>query len=58
VILIIISLFSLSLLGNGSVKISPIVASQRLGRNVTALTNTHAAVELLDASFSMCPVYQ
>jgi hypothetical protein len=31
-----------------------IVARQRLGRNVTAVTNTHATIEkLLDASFSM-----
>jgi hypothetical protein len=30
------------------------VARQRLGRNVTAVKNTHAAIEeLLDASFSM-----
>jgi hypothetical protein len=30
----------------------PIVARQRLGRDVTAVTNTHAAIEeLLDASF-------
>jgi hypothetical protein len=48
--------------------ISPIVTRQRLGkhplidarqrldRNVTAVTNTHAAIEeLLDASFSMWP---
>jgi hypothetical protein len=35
----------------------PIVARQLLGRNVTAVTNTHAAMEeLLDASFSMWPV--
>jgi hypothetical protein len=69
----------LSLLGNGSVKNAPIVASQwlgknplivprqrlgknspmaarqRLGRNVTAVTNTQAIEELLDAS-SMWPV--
>jgi hypothetical protein len=33
--------------------IPPIVARQRLGRNVTAVTNTHATIEeLLDASFS------
>jgi hypothetical protein len=33
------------------------VARQRLGRNVTAVTNTHATgEELLDASFSMRPV--
>jgi hypothetical protein len=31
-------------------------AKQRLGRNVTAVTNTHAIDELLDASFSMWPV--
>jgi hypothetical protein len=31
-----------------------IVARQQLGRNVTAVTNTHAAIEELpDASFSM-----
>jgi hypothetical protein len=35
----------------------PIVAVQRLCRNVTAVTNTHATIgELLDASFSMWPV--
>jgi hypothetical protein len=35
----------------------PNVARQRLGRNVTAVTNTHAAMEeLLDASFSIWPV--
>jgi hypothetical protein len=35
----------------------PIVARQRLGRNVTAVTNTRATIqELLDASFSMWPV--
>jgi hypothetical protein len=34
--------------------IPPIVARQRLGRNVTAVTNTHATIEeLLYASFSM-----
>jgi hypothetical protein len=37
--------------------VSPIVARQRLGRNVTAVTNTHATIEeLLDASFSMWPL--
>jgi hypothetical protein len=37
--------------------IPPIVARQRLGRNVTAVTNTHATVvELLDATFSIWPV--
>jgi hypothetical protein len=47
----------LSLLGNGSVKNPPIFAMQRLGRNVTAVTNTHARIEeLLDESFSMWPV--
>jgi hypothetical protein len=36
---------------------SPIVAKQRLGRNVAPVMNTHAAIEeLLDASFSMWPV--
>jgi hypothetical protein len=35
----------------------PIFARQRLGRNVTAVTNTQATTEeLLDASFSMLPV--
>jgi hypothetical protein len=35
----------------------PVVVSQRLGRNVAAVTNTHATIEeLLDASFSMWPV--
>jgi hypothetical protein len=33
--------------------IPPIVARQRLGKNVTAPTNTHATIELLDASFSI-----
>jgi hypothetical protein len=34
-----------------------IYAKQRLGRNVTAVKNTHATIEeLLDASFSMWPV--
>jgi hypothetical protein len=38
-------------------KILLIVARQRLVRNVTAVTNTHAIIEeLLDASFSMWPV--
>jgi hypothetical protein len=37
-------------------KNSSIVARQRLSRNVTAVTNTHAIEELLDASFSMWPV--
>jgi hypothetical protein len=32
------------------------VARQRLGRNLTAVTNTHAIEELLDAQFSMWPV--
>jgi hypothetical protein len=35
----------------------PIVARQRLGRNVTAVTNTHATVEkLLDTLLSVWPV--
>jgi hypothetical protein len=35
----------------------PIVAMQRLGRNVTAVTNTPPPIEeLLDASFSTWPV--
>jgi hypothetical protein len=34
-----------------------IVARKRLGRKVSAVTNTHAVMEeLLDASFSMWPV--
>jgi hypothetical protein len=34
-----------------------IVTRQRLGGNVTAVTNTHAKIEeLLDASFSVWPV--
>jgi predicted alpha/beta-hydrolase family hydrolase len=34
-----------------------IVDGQRLGGNVTAVTNTHATIEvLLDVSFSMWPV--
>jgi hypothetical protein len=34
-----------------------IVARQRIGRNVTAVTNTHATLGvLLDASFSLWPV--
>jgi hypothetical protein len=33
---------------------NPVFARQRLGKNVTAATNTHATVELLDA-FSMLP---
>jgi hypothetical protein len=48
---------TLSLLGKGSVKNLPINARQRIDRNVTAVTNTHATIEeLLDASFSMWPV--
>jgi hypothetical protein len=47
----------LSLLGNNSVKNPSMVARQRLGRNVTVVTNTHATIEeLLDASFPMWPV--
>jgi hypothetical protein len=30
-----------------------VVARQRLGKNVTPATNTHATIELLNASFSM-----
>jgi hypothetical protein len=38
-------------------KNSPIVARQRLCKNVTGVTNTHAKiVEFLDLSFSMWPV--
>jgi hypothetical protein len=38
-------------------KIPLTVALQRLGRNVTTVTNTHAKIgELLDALFSMRPV--
>jgi hypothetical protein len=34
----------------------PIVARQRLGKNVTAAKNTQATIEeLLDASFLCCP---
>jgi hypothetical protein len=32
---------------------SSIVARQRLGKNITAPTNSHATIELLDASFSV-----
>jgi hypothetical protein len=49
--------FPVSLLGHASVKNPLIVAKQRLDRNVTAVTNTHATIEqLLDALFSMWPV--
>jgi hypothetical protein len=35
-------------------EISPLVASQRLGKNFTVATNTHATIEKsLDVSFSM-----
>jgi hypothetical protein len=35
----------------------PIVATQRLGKNFTAATNTQATIEeILDASFSMQPM--
>jgi hypothetical protein len=37
---------------------SPIVARQRLGKNVTAAMITHATIELLDALFSVRSVYQ
>jgi hypothetical protein len=51
------SLYPLSSLLGDSVKSPLIVARQRLGRNVTAVTNTHATIEeLLDASFSLWPV--
>jgi hypothetical protein len=47
----------LSLLGNSSVKNPLIVARQRLGRNVTAVTNTHATIEeLLGKPLSMWPL--
>jgi hypothetical protein len=37
----------------------PIIAMQWLGRNVTGVMNTHAAIEeLLDALFPMWPMYQ
>jgi hypothetical protein len=36
-----------------SVCVSCTVARQRLGKNVTVATNTHATIELLDASFSV-----
>jgi hypothetical protein len=40
-----------------SVCLSPIVARQRLGRKVTAVTNTQATIEeLLEASFSLWSV--
>jgi hypothetical protein len=46
-----------ALLGNGSGKNPAIVARQRLGRNGTAVMNTHATIEeLLDAACSMWPV--
>jgi hypothetical protein len=49
-----VSVYSLLVLGNGSVKNPLIVARQRLGRNVTAVTNTHAIIEeLLGVSFPM-----
>jgi hypothetical protein len=32
------------------------VARQRLGRNITAVTNTHAAIEELLDTFSVCPL--
>jgi hypothetical protein len=38
-----------------SVYVSPLVARQRLGKNVIAATNTHATVELLDPSFLFGP---
>jgi hypothetical protein len=38
-------------------KTPPIIARQRLGRYVSAVTNTHARIEeLLDALFSLWPV--
>jgi hypothetical protein len=59
--------FSISLLGNDSIKKNPLIVAmqrlgknlpifvrQRLGRNVTAVTNTEGTIEeLLDALFSM-----
>jgi hypothetical protein len=37
-----------------SVCVPPVIARQRLGKNVSAATNTHTTTEdLLDASFSM-----
>jgi hypothetical protein len=48
---------SLIVAGQRLNKNPPIVARQRLGRNVTAVTNTHATIEeLFDASFSVWPV--
>jgi hypothetical protein len=45
------------LLGNGSINISLIVARLVLGRNIAAVTNTHATIEeLLEAPFSIWPV--
>jgi hypothetical protein len=36
---------------------TPYIARQRFGKNFTAVTNTHATIEvLLGASFSMWPV--
>jgi phage terminase small subunit len=43
---------SLLIVGRERLGKNPIVARQRLGRNVTEVTNTHANIEeLLDASF-------
>jgi hypothetical protein len=43
---------TLSLLGNGLVKDTPILARQQLGKLFTAATNTHTTVEeLLDIFF-------
>jgi hypothetical protein len=48
--------FPLSLVCNSSVKNPPIVARQRLGRDVTAVTNTHVTIEeMLGASFQCGP---
>jgi hypothetical protein len=47
----------LSLLGNTSVRTPLSFARRRLGRNVTAVTNTHSTIEeIFDASFSMWPM--
>jgi hypothetical protein len=40
---------------NGSVKSPLIIARQRLGRNVTTVTNIHATIEVLDWSRRVGP---
>jgi hypothetical protein len=52
-----VSVYSLIVARKRLDKTPPIIARQRLGRNVTAVTNTHATIEkLLDALFSMWSV--